>query len=196
MVRNIATDKGQQFSDMRLGLTNFTCIFCLQTWCHAGELSQLAGPSMFPSASTYLELSSFDAVKTGQWLHSFENRLLQRPSIGFSSINYQQTEEVLHAAVKLICGGNKYDRVTLLLWSKLHRLRILDRVTFKLCLLTFKAMHNLAPWSNAQSCAALHHRFLVPRCIIAARNSLRSATASQIVVPRTCTKWENVALQL
>lgn len=53
-------------------------------------------------------------------------------------------QSVIHAATRLIFKPRKFDRVTLLL-CKLHWLRYLHRVDFKLDMLVFWCLHGLVP---------------------------------------------------
>jgi len=52
---------------------------------------------------------------------------------------------VLNNAARLIYGLGKYDHIQHVLRDRLHWLPMSQRVKFKLCLLTFKAIHGLAP---------------------------------------------------
>ena len=75
---------------------------------------------------------------------------------------------------------NGYESVSIRMRNELHWLRFPQRITFKLCLLTFKALHDQAPV------------YLVRRCVRvssdAGRARLRSASSGQLVVPRTFKK--------
>ena len=51
---------------------------------------------------------------------------------------------VQNCAARLILGGSKFDHITPLL-RELHWLPVEHRITFKLLLITFKALNNLAP---------------------------------------------------
>ena len=51
---------------------------------------------------------------------------------------------VQNCAARLILGGGKYDHITPLL-RELHWLPVEHRINFKLLLITFKALNNLAP---------------------------------------------------
>ena len=48
-------------------------------------------------------------------------------------------QRVLNCAARVIYGGRRSDHVTPLLRDSLHWLRIRERITFKLCLLVYKA---------------------------------------------------------
>ena len=64
---------------------------------------------------------------------------------GTPALTTNKLQRVLNAAAKVIYGGRNLDHVTLLLRDKLHCLKIPERITYKLCLLTYKALHELAP---------------------------------------------------
>ena len=51
---------------------------------------------------------------------------------------------VQNCAARLILGGGKYEHITPLL-RELHWLPVEHRINFKLLLITFKALNNLAP---------------------------------------------------
>ena len=60
----------------------------------------------------------------------------------------QKLQLVHNCAARLILGGGKYDHITPLLIApsrELHWLPVEHRITFKLLLITFKALNNLAP---------------------------------------------------
>ena len=90
-------------------------------------------------------------------------------------------QRVLSAAAKVIYGCQKYDHVTSLLYDILHCLKVLGQITCKLCLLTFKAIHGLAPNYFADLCQ--------PLWTITSRHSLRSATVDDPFIRRTNTKF-------
>jgi len=56
----------------------------------------------------------------------------------------QQLQTVVNAAARLTAGAQKYDHVTPLL-KDLHWLRVPERITYKLCALTFRCLNGLAP---------------------------------------------------
>ena len=51
----------------------------------------------------------------------------------------------MNTAALLIVGAKKQDHIKHVLRDRLHWLPIPQRVQFKLCLLTYKALHGLAP---------------------------------------------------
>ena len=63
---------------------------------------------------------------------------------GVSQCAIQKLQKVMNAAAKLILGGKKFDSVTPLL-KKLHWLPVKQRINYKILLITYKALHGLAP---------------------------------------------------
>ena len=117
-----------------------------------------------------------DAVKT--LMNSFVTSRFDSSNCllaGTPALTTNKLQRVLNAAVKVIYGGRKFNHVTLLLRDKLHWLKIPERITYKRCLLTYKALHGLAPQYFADLCQPLTE--------IASRRSLRSSTAEHLLVP-------------
>ena len=80
---------------------------------------------------------------------------------------------VQNCAARLILGGYKYDHITPLL-RELHWLPVEHRIVFKLLLLTFKALNDLAPCYISK----LLHLYTPNRL-------LRSSSKLQLQVPRS-----------
>lgn len=94
--------------------------------------------------------------------------LAMQPACRLRSLQLAQ-----NTAARIVCQLNRMDHITPALIN-LHWLPVAQRVKFKLCVLTYKAVHQLAPpYMNAmiQSYAPSRH--------------LRSETSSLLVVPRT-----------
>ena len=140
---------------------------------------------MFLSASTHKELLCAlprDAVKT--LMNSLIISCVDSCNcllVGTPALTTNKLQRVLNAATKVIYGGRKFDHLKLLLPDKLHWLKIPERITYELCLLTYNALHGLAPQYLADLYQLLSE--------IASRRSLRSSTAGHLLVPRTCTKF-------
>lgn len=94
-------------------------------------------------------------------------------------------QRVLNCAARVIYGGRRSDHVTPLLRDSLHWLRIRERITFKLCLLVYKARCGLAPSYIADMC--------IPVATVPTRRALRSAVRGDLLVPRTRVKFGNRA---
>ena len=84
---------------------------------------------------------------------------------------------MLNCAARVIFGGTWRDHITPLLRDNLHWLRVRERITFKLCLLIYKAMNGPAPSYIKELC--------VPVTTVATRSALRSAARGDLIVPRT-----------
>ena len=54
-------------------------------------------------------------------------------------------QSVMNAAAKIVCGLEKYDHIKKHMRDTLHWLPVPQRVTYKLCLLTYKTIHSKAP---------------------------------------------------
>jgi len=79
-----------------------------------------------------------------------------------------QLQRVLNCAARVIFGGDRRrERVTPLLRDKIHWLRGRERITFKLCLLVYKAINGLAPSYLQDLC--------VPVITVCTRAALRPA---------------------
>ncbi|XP_072177750.1 uncharacterized protein [Diadema setosum] len=63
---------------------------------------------------------------------------------GLPSATLNRLEAVQNAAARLLTGLRKYDHITTVV-AELHWLPIKNRIDFKILLLTFKAIHGLAP---------------------------------------------------
>ena len=85
-------------------------------------------------------------------------------------------QSVLRAAARLVLGLPGRAPVSA---ATLHWLSFLQRVTFKLCLLTHKCLHDLAPDYLSRFCTLLTS--------VPGRPLLRSADANKLLVPRSCT---------
>ena len=88
-----------------------------------------------------------------------------------------QIQSVLNADARLIYGRTPSDHVTDLLRDNLHWLRVPQRITYKLCLIAYKAIHNSMP------------DYITNFCTSAADNRLRSSAKNLLQVPRSSTKF-------
>ena len=110
-------------------------------------------------------------------------------------------QSVMNAAAKIVCGLKRYDHITQHMRDTFHWLPVPQRVTYKLCLLTYKTVHSKAP------------EYLIELCKPVAESEskcrLRSASTGDLLVPRTTTSfadrafacvgpraWNNLPLEL
>ena len=89
-------------------------------------------------------------------------------------------DSVLHAAARMISGRSKHDHITSVLRDELHWLPVPQRVIYKLCLTTYKAINGTGPSYIAAMC--------VPSSTNQARLLLRSSDSRQLLLPRTKTE--------
>ena len=88
-------------------------------------------------------------------------------------------QSVLRAAARLVLGLPGRAPVSAAMHDTLHWLSFPQRVTFKLCLRTYKCLHGLAPDYLLRFCTLLTS--------VPGRPLLRSADANKLLVPRSCT---------
>ena len=65
-------------------------------------------------------------------------------SIGLPASHLNKVQRVLNAAARLVCRAPRYCRITPLL-CELHWLPVRQRISFKILLFAFKAIHGFAP---------------------------------------------------
>jgi len=102
--------------------------------------------------------------------------LWQRRVSRFTTLHVRQPQSVLNAAARLIFSTRTFESVKPLL-RDLHWLRVPQRVEYKLSVLVYRCMHNLAP---AYLCVEL--RRVVD---ISSKQRLRSSSTSALIVPPT-----------
>ena len=100
---------------------------------------------------------------------------------GLPAQSIDRLQSILNASTHLACGLHKYDHITPALCDKLHWLTMQQRITYKLCLLTFKGIQGKAPPYIVELCKCVN--------IIESRRRLRSAAGGQLIVPRTFTDF-------
>jgi hypothetical protein len=103
---------------------------------------------------------------------------------GLSQKQIDRLQRILNTSAKLIFGKNRTDHVTPLLRDKLHWLRVRERITYKLCLLVYKALHATSP--------TYIRELVVPVTLNATTARLRSAVpraTASINCPRTRNKY-------
>ena len=104
--------------------------------------------------------------------------------VGLPDKQLNRLQSVMNAAARLVGCGRRYGHnITPLLRDQLHWLRSRERITFKICVMVYKALHDMAPSYSKDLCILVTTNMM--------RSSLRSATDGQIVVSKTSTKVED-----
>ena len=83
---------------------------------------------------------------------------------------------VINSEARLVCYSKTAEHITPLL-RDLHWLRIRERITFKLCVMTFRCQHNQAPAYLSDQLQQVSQ--------VESRRRLRSSSTSSLVVPVT-----------
>ena len=121
--------------------------------------------------------------------HPLRTELDLNITSGCTSQTRDKLQRVLNCncSVRFMFGGDSRHHVTSLLRDHLHWLRARERISFKLCLLVYKAVHGLAPWYLNEMCIPLS---TVPNLF-----PLRSAARGDSVVPRRRLQFGNWAFR-
>jgi len=106
---------------------------------------------------------------------------------GQPACQLKRLQAVQNAAARLLRGTLRYDHITPVL-KDLHWLRLPERITYKLCLTIYNALHDKAPAYIQELCP------LVDKC--ERRYKLRSASSLSIVSPRSNTKFGERAFRI
>ena len=100
-------------------------------------------------------------------------------SVLFQTVHLSPLQSVMDAAARLVVKKRKSDSITQTLRDTLHWLLVRERIDFKLCLLVYKCLHQLA--------APYLESMIFPISAVSTRRHLRSAGQGDLVVPRTST---------
>ena len=104
-----------------------------------------------------------DVVKS--LLHAFICRLYYWNSLlfGLPKRDLHKLQLVQNAAAKLYGGLRRYDHVTPILRDNLHWLPVAYRIDYKIAVLTYNALHNMAPSYLTEMCRlTASNPFLAP----------------------------------
>jgi len=83
----------------------------------------------------------------------------------------------MNAAARVVSDTHKFDRgLTSIRRNDLHWLDVPGRVTFRLCVMVYKCLHDMAPLYLSELCRQTRN--------IEGRRQLRSATRGDLDVPR------------
>ena len=96
---------------------------------------------------------------------------------GVPDYSLRRLQAVLNSSARLLLQLPGRASVSIPMRNELHWLRLPDRITYKLCLLTFKSLHGHAPVYLTRHCVRVSSE--------AGRARLRSASSGQLIVPRT-----------
>ena len=92
----------------------------------------------------------------------------------------KRLQSVLRSAARVVLRLPSHASITDLMKSKLHWLGFPHRIQYKLCVLTYKCLHGMAPAYLTRKCTSV--------AAASGRSQLRSASSGQLVVPFTKTK--------
>ena len=152
--------------DEELKLSSHVSSICRSCYFHLRQIRQIR---------RYLNM---DSAKT--LVQSFvTNRIDYCNSLLANAPSYQtdQLQRVLNAAARLVLRLNRsVHELRPLVKEKLHWLRAPERITYKLCTLTFKALHGTAP--------VYLQRLCVPVETNRRRAGLRSGLRGDLLIPR------------
>ena len=95
---------------------------------------------------------------------------------GLPAQTIDRLQSIINASARLACGLHKFDHITPALHDRLHWLPIQQRITYKLCLITFKGIQGVAPPYIVELCKHV--------ITIESHRRLRSAAGGQLIIPR------------
>ena len=117
-------------------------------------------------------------INTSGHSHVMYRANLSSPSfVRLPQRQFARLQAVINAAARLVSGVSKYAHITPVLLDDFHILKIDERIRFKLCLLVFKSLHNLAPQYLRQHIILLSDE--------PGRQGLRSSKTLELSVPLT-----------
>ena len=99
---------------------------------------------------------------------------------GVPDYSLRRLQTVLNSSARLLLQLPGRESVSIRMRDELHWLRLPQRITYILCLLTFKSLHDQAPVYLARRCVRVSSEV--------GRARLRSASSGQLIVSRTSKK--------
>ena len=90
--------------------------------------------------------------------------------------NLRSLESALNAAARVISSRRKYDHISDVVRDQLHRLPISERIEYKLCILIYRCLNQLAP------------QYLVEMCKVVSK--LQSAGICVLLLVALSSNWE------
>ena len=119
--------------DSSLSMDQHVTNICKSAWHHLRELGKIR--QYLDSKSAQLLIHSYVTSR----LDNFNSLLF-----GLPQYEIDRLQRIQNAAARVVALAKKFDHITPVL-KELHWLPITQRINFKILLLTFKALHNMAP---------------------------------------------------
>ena len=130
---NVCTRNLGVMFDAELNMNNHVNLICKNAFYHLRNIAHIRN---------YLDMES-----TVTLVHAFiSSRIDYCNSLlyGITKYNLEKLQKVQNAAARVVSGKRKHDHISSTLFS-LHWLPVKYRIEFKLLLLTYKALHGMAP---------------------------------------------------
>ena len=89
-------------------------------------------------------LSALNVDDTHLQFHHVEAWYCNVVLVGLTRCELDRLQSVINAAARLTVGAQHYDHISPLLVD-LHRLRMVERIQYKLCVLVYRCLHGSAP---------------------------------------------------
>ena len=150
--------------DSQLTMSSHVNAVCRSSYCQLRQLRSVIRSVSVDAARTLVQ--AFVASRI-----DYCNSLLYGVADGL----VQRLQSVQNAAARLVTGTSRRDHITPIL-RQLHWLPLRQRIEFKVAVLTFRSLHQLAPAYLTDYCQFLSD---------SGRRQLRSATAMTCIVPHT-----------
>ena len=115
-------------------------------------------------------------------VHAFISRRVDYCNSIFSLVRTKHLhplQSVLNAATRVISRRRKYDHISEVVHDQLNWLPITERIEYKLCILVYKCLHQLAPQCLVEMCKVASE--------LPGRRNLRSASRGALIELRTKT---------
>ena len=160
-------------------ITVRTLIYVKGVWLLNNALRDLAESILTPQEYRFYPVMPDRASRdsTRAFSGGFSIRLRKRSSVRYYRRSHRQLQRVQNYAAWLVVRCSRRDHITPVL-KKLHWLPVKQRVTYKIILLTFRALNGLAPIYIADM---LHHH--------RPTRALRSADNNDLQVPSTSSRY-------
>ena len=115
----------------------YNAVICLFVFCHSSHVFQKLVGQLLCSGTLYSNFLNYvDCLCTMRKEHCL--------LYGLTNSQLAKIQRVPHASARLVCNAPKFCHITPIM-RDLHWLPIRERINSKVLLLTFKALHGLAP---------------------------------------------------